>query len=179
LVSQHLLPIAQAKRPIQENPMTTSITTAPSPSVRYLDDLEVGQQWVTSGRTITETDVVTFATWSGDMHPLHTNAEYAKSSQFGARIFHGPGALAIAFGLEMRLGWKEGSAIAFLGIQDWTMPAPVYIGDTITVRERVSCVTPSRSKPDRGVVTTRVQLVNQNGVVCQEGDWVVMLSRRP
>jgi acyl dehydratase len=157
--------------------MTTTATNAVYSPVRYLDDLEIGQQWVTAGRTITETDLVMFAAWSGDRHPLHCDEEYAKTTQFGTRIFHGPGALAIAFGLEMQLGWKVGSAIAFLGIRDWTMPAPIFIGDTIAVREEVTAIKPSSSKPDRGVVTTKVQIVNQNGVVCQEGSWLVMLSR--
>jgi acyl dehydratase len=158
--------------------MTTTATNAVYSPVRYLDDLEIGQQWVTAGRTITETDLVMFAAWSGDRHPLHCDEEYAKTTQFGTRIFHGPGALAIAFGLEMQLGWKVGSAIAFLGIRDWTMPAPIFIGDTIAVREEVTAIKPSSSKPDRGVVTTKVQIVNQNGLVCQEGTWLAMLFRR-
>ncbi|WP_374223626.1 MaoC/PaaZ C-terminal domain-containing protein [Arthrobacter sp. ISL-30] len=111
------------------------------------------------------------------MHPLHTNQEYAQRTQFGGRIFHGPGALAIAFGLEMRLGWKEDSAIAFLGIHDWKLVAPVRIGDTISVREEVMELRPSASKADRGVVTTRVEILNQRGEVCQEGSWVVLLYR--
>lgn len=152
---------------------------AESPAVRYLDDLQIGDSWLSAGRTITEADVVTFGTWSGDMHPLHTNEEYAQTTQYGTRIFHGPGALAIAFGLEMALGWKNPSAIAFLGINDWSMKAPIYIGDTIVVREEVTGIRPSNSKPDRGVVTTRVQVVNQRDEVCQEGSWLVLLSRRP
>ncbi|MBT2515029.1 MaoC family dehydratase N-terminal domain-containing protein [Arthrobacter sp. ISL-30] len=144
---------------------------------RFLEDLEIGDSWLSQGRTITETDLVTFATWSGDMHPLHTNQEYAQRTQFGGRIFHGPGALAIAFGLEMRLGWKEDSAIAFLGIHDWKLVAPVRIGDTISVREEVMELRPSASKADRGVVTTRVEILNQRGEVCQEGSWVVLLYR--
>ncbi|MEU1595147.1 MaoC/PaaZ C-terminal domain-containing protein [Streptomyces sp. NPDC005708] len=150
-----------------------------SATVRYLEDLIVGDNWVTKARTITETDVVTFATWSGDMHPLHTNEEYARSTEFGRRIAHGPGALSIAFGLEMSLGWKDPSAIAFLGIRDWSMRAPIFIGDTIFVRERVTEIRPSKSKPDRGIVVTRVELCNQRDEICQEGDWVVLLSRRP
>lgn len=146
---------------------------------RYLEELEVGQTWTTEARTITETDLVMFATWSGDMHPLHSDEEFARTTQFGSRIFHGPGALAVAVGLEMRLGWKMGSAIAFLGINNWTMHVPVLIGDTLHVREEVTAIKPSRSKPDRGVVTTKVQIINQNGIVCQEGDWLVLLSRRP
>jgi acyl dehydratase len=157
----------------------TDLSVAIGPNAKYLDDLEVGHVWNSSGRTITETDVVFFATWSGDMHPLHTNEEYAKTTQFGGRIFHGPGALALAFGLEIGLGWKDGSAIAFLGIKDWTMKAPVRIGDTISVREEVIDVRQSSSKPDRGVVTTRAAILNQHGEVCQEGQWAVLLRRRP
>jgi acyl dehydratase len=149
------------------------------PNVRYLDDLHVGARWKTRGRTITEADLLTFGTWSGDMHPLHTDEEYARRTQFGGRIFHGPGALAIAFGLEMGLGWKLGSAIAFLGIRDWNMLAPVRPGDTLHVTEEVVDIRPSASKPDRGVVTTQVRLLNQDGVVCQEGLWAVLLERRP
>jgi acyl dehydratase len=146
-------------------------------STRFLEDLEIGDFWASQGRTITETDLVTFATWSGDMHPLHTNEEYAKGTEFGGRIFHGPGALAIAFGLEMAVGWKDRSAIAFLGIQDWRLMAPVRVGDTISVREEVVELRPSATKADRGVVKTRVELLNQRGETCQSGFWVVMLYR--
>ncbi|MBT2550240.1 MaoC/PaaZ C-terminal domain-containing protein [Arthrobacter sp. ISL-65] len=158
---------------------THLLGTTNQSAVRYLEELDLGQQWTSAGRTVTEFDVVTFATWSGDMHPLHTNEEYAKTTEFGTRLFHGPGALSIAFGLEMALGWKNGSAIAFLGIDNWNLRAPIRIGDTISVREEVIGIKPSASKPDRGVVTTRVQILNQDGVICQEGDWIVLLSRRP
>ena len=136
-------------------PPPLEVTT--DPNVRYLDDLHVGTRWKTRGRTITEADLLTFGTWSGDMHPLHTDEEYARRTQFGGRIFHGPGALAIAFGLEMGLGWKLGSAIAFLGIRDWNMLAPVRAGDTLHVTEEVVGIRPSASKPDRGVVTTQLR----------------------
>jgi acyl dehydratase len=159
--------------------MTQQLANAEAPQVRYLDDLTTGTGWKTRGRTITESDVVTFGTWSGDMHPLHTDETYASQTQFGGRIFHGPGALAIAFGLEMTLGWKIGSAIAFLGIREWNLLAPVRIGDTLHVREEVVDIRPSTSKPDRGVVTTKVQVVKQDGVVCQEGLWTVLLCTRP
>ncbi|MEB3370524.1 MaoC/PaaZ C-terminal domain-containing protein [Saccharopolyspora mangrovi] len=145
----------------------------------YLDDLEVGMTWVTRGRTITETDLVTYGSWSWDTHPLHFDEEYSKRTQFGGRIFQGPGALAVAFGLEMTLGWKMGTVLAFLGIREWEMLAPVRIGDTIRVREEVTEVRPSRSKSDRGVVTTRVEIVNQDDVVCQSGFWLVLSSRSP
>ncbi|WP_221176819.1 MaoC/PaaZ C-terminal domain-containing protein [Nocardioides pocheonensis] len=155
-----------------------ALETGIDPNVRHLDELEVGMRWKTRGRTITEADLVTFGTWSGDMHPLHTDEEYARQTQFGGRIFHGPGALAIAFGLEMSLGWKLGSAIAFLGIREWNLLAPVRMGDTLHVTEEVVELRPSSSKPDRGVVITKIQVLNQDGVVCQEGFWSVLLTRQ-
>lgn len=143
----------------------------------YLDDFEVGQSWTSPSRTITDADVTNFAGISGDFNPLHTDEEFAKKTQFGGRIFHGPGVFAIATGLESRLGIKEGTAIAFLGMT-WSLKDAVKIGDTIHVEQQVAQVRPSASKPDRGIVTFDVQVVNQNGVVCQDGQWMVMFERR-
>lgn len=144
----------------------------------YFDDFSVGQSWVSPARTITEADVVMFAGISGDFNPLHTDEEFSKKTQFGGRIFHGPGVFAVATGLESRLGIKDGTAIAFLGMT-WTLTGAVRIGDTIKVRQQVAEVRPSSSKPDRGVVTFDVQVINQRDEVCQEGQWLVMFRRRP
>jgi acyl dehydratase len=144
----------------------------------YLDDFEVGQSWTSPARTISEADLVNFAGISGDYNPLHTDEEFAKKTQFGGRIFHGPGVFAVATGLESRLGIKEGTAIAFLGMT-WSLKGAVKIGDTIRVEESVGEIRPSSSKPDRGIVTFEVQVLNQRDEVCQDGQWVVMFKRRP
>ena len=136
------------------------------------DEFEVGQAWDSPGRTITDADVVAFAGLSGDFNPLHTDEEFARTTQFGGRIFHGPGVFAIATGLESRLGIKEGTAIAFLGMT-WNLRAPVRIGDTIHVHQVVAATRPT-SKPDRGIVTFDVSVLNQRGEVCQDGQWLVM-----
>ncbi|QFU90532.1 MaoC/PaaZ C-terminal domain-containing protein [Amycolatopsis sp. YIM 10] len=154
------------------------MNTSADGSALFLDDLRPGMSWETRGRTVTEADLVTFGTWSGDLFPLHFDEEYAKRTQFGGRIFHGMGGLAIAVGLEMSLGWKIGSVIAFIGIREWNFLEPIRMGDTIRVWEEVAEVRPSVSKPDRGTVTTRVRLRNQDDVVCQEGTWVMLFSRR-
>jgi acyl dehydratase len=143
----------------------------------YLDDFEEGQHWTTPARTITDADVTNFAGISGDYNPLHTDEEFAKKTQFGGRIFHGPGVFAIATGLESRLGIKEGTAIAFLGMT-WNLKAAVKIGDTIHVEQTVAAVRPSSSKPDRGVVTFDVSVLNQRNEVCQDGQWLVMFKTR-
>lgn len=143
----------------------------------YLEEFRVGQSWVTPARTITDADLVNFAGLSGDFNPLHTDEEFARRTQFGGRIFHGPGVFAVAIGLESRLGIKEGTAIAFLGMS-WNLRHPVRIGDTIRVEQRVADVRPSRSKPDRGVVTFDVSVLNQADEICHDGQWFVMFRTR-
>jgi acyl dehydratase len=143
----------------------------------YLDDFFVGQSWVTPGRTITDADLVNFAGLSGDFNPLHTDEVFARGTQFGGRIFHGPGVFSVAIGLESRLGIKEGTAIAFLGMT-WNLHRPVHIGDTIRVEQRVAEVRPSTSKPDRGVVTFDVMVKNQSDELCHDGQWFVMFHRQ-
>lgn len=144
----------------------------------YFDEFSVGQHWTSPARTITEADLVAFAGFSGDYNPLHTDEVFASNTQFGGRIFHGPGVLAVATGLESRLGIKDGTAIAFLGM-DWLLTAPVRIGDTIKVYEEVAEVRASLSKPDRGVVRFDVQVTNQREEICQKGQWIVMFQRKP
>lgn len=154
----------------------TAVATS-QPTGLFFDDFTVGQNWVTPKRTITGAEITAFAGISGDFNPLHIDEEYAKTTQFGGRIFHGPGVFAIATGLESTLGIKSETAIAFLGMT-WNMVAPVLVNDTIHVVETVSEVRPSRSKPDRGIVVFDVKVVNQNGQTCQEGQWNVMFKRR-
>jgi acyl dehydratase len=154
----------------------SSLVAVAHASGLYLDEFSVGQSWVSPARTITDADLVAFAGISGDFNPLHTDEEFAKSTQFGGRIFHGPGVFAVATGLESRLGIKVGTAIAFLGMH-WNMKAPVRIGDTIKVNQQVAAVRASSSKPDRGVVTFDVQITNQHDEVCQDGQWFVMFRR--
>ena len=157
--------------------MTIEHAPLKSASGLYFDDFEVGMSWTTPSRTITEADIVAFAGFSGDFNPLHTDEEFARGKQFGGRIFHGPGVFAIATGLEFRLGIKDGTAIAFLGMT-WNLRGAVRPGDTITVRQTVADTRASSSKPDRGIVTFDVQVVNQRDEVCQEGQWVVMFARQ-
>jgi acyl dehydratase len=148
--------------------------------VLYFDELSVGQTWSTQGRTITESDLLSFGTWSGDLHPLHTDKEYARRTDFGrtypawARC-----SLSTASGLEMATGWKIGSALAFLGIRHWNFRAPVRIGDTISVHEEIVDLRLSSTRADRGVVTSKVKVIGHDGGVCQEGTWVMLIACRP
>ena len=108
---------------------------------------------------------------------IHTDEEFAKTTVFGGRILHGPAGFAIATGLESRLGIKDGTAIAFLGMT-WDLRGPILIGDTIRVHEKVAAMRESK-KPTQGLVTFDVSVVNQRGEVTQEGQWKVLMMRRP
>ena len=145
---------------------------------KFFDDFVVGEEYVTPGRTMTETDVVMFAALSGDYNELHTSEAFGKSTQFGRRIGHGLLGLAVSHGLFFRLGLVEGTAIAFLGIESWKFEAPFFLGDTIRVKVKVADKTPSRSKSDRGVVKFLFQLVKEDGTVIQSGVKTIMIRRK-
>ncbi|MBP1143167.1 acyl dehydratase [Pseudomonas sp. GV105] len=143
----------------------------------YFDELEVGKEWNSPRRTITEADIVMFAALTGDHNPVHTDEEFAKNTVFGGRILHGPAGFAIATGLESRLGIKEGTAIAFLGMT-WDLRGPIKIGDTIHVYQRVDSKRETK-KPGVGIVNFHVSLRNQRGESVQEGEWKVMMHCKP
>ncbi len=145
---------------------------------KYFDEYEVGDEYLTPTRTLTETDVVMFAAMSGDYNELHTSEEFVRTSQFGRRLVHGLLGLAVSHGLLFRLGLFEKTAIAFLGIESWRFEAPLFFGDTIRVRLEVAEARASRSKPDRGVVKFFVQILNQDEVVVQSGYKTIMFRRR-
>lgn len=146
------------------------------PSAKYYDQLEVGDSWVSPGRTITEADVVAFAGLTGDYNPIHTDEEFAKKTVFGGRILHGPAGLAIATGLESRLGIKDGTAVAFLGMT-WDLRRPIRIGDTICIHQRVGAKRETKNR-GQGLVTFDVAVINQRGEVTQEGQWKVLMLRQ-
>src|SRR4030095_3410329 len=145
--------------------------------VKCIEEFEVGQVDESRARTITETDVVTFAWVSGDVNPMHTDAEHSAKSPIGQRIAHGALGLSIATGLSASLGYLEGTAIAALGIDEWKFLKPVLFNDTISLRGTVVSAR-STSKADRGVLVRRMELLNQRGEVVQSGLMTTMVLTR-
>ncbi|MBM3135873.1 MAG: dehydratase [Chloroflexi bacterium] len=141
----------------------------------YFEEFEVGAAYTSPGRTVTETDVVTFAALSGDYNQLHTDAEFAKSTFFGARIAHGLLGLSMASGLGSRMGFLEGTALAFLSLT-WKFSKPIFIGDTIALQAKVA---KKRAVSDEaGIVVFDCTLLNQRDEVTQQGEWTVMVKRK-
>ena len=142
---------------------------------RYFDDIELGEEYESPGRTVTETDIVIFAGLSGDYNVLHTDAEFMKQSIFGERIAHGLLGLAIQSGLLTR-AMRPYATLAFVGLR-WKFKGPIKIGDTIRVRARVTAKRETSDR-DRGVITLERQVLNQRGEVVQEGETDLMVERR-
>ena len=145
-----------------------------APLRRYFEEIEVGEEYESPGRTVTEADIVLFAGLSGDYNIVHTDAEFMKGSIFGERIAHGLLGLAIQSGLLSR-AMMPYATVAFGGLR-WKFKAPIKIGDTIRVRARV--VSKQETKPDRGVVVLDRVVLNQRGEVVQEGDTELIVERR-
>lgn len=137
-----------------------------------------GHRWTSPGRTVAEGDINLFAGLTGDIHPLHTDAEYAKASPYGARIAHGYFTASLASGLAYRVGLDEGTSQAVLSTA-WKFPAPVMLGDTLRVVITLVDLRPSRKHPTMGIVTRRYDVENQRGDVVAVGDIAILCKRRP
>jgi acyl dehydratase len=134
--------------------------------IRY-DDIKIGVEFVSPGRTVSETDIVLFAGLSGDYNVLHTDAEHMKSSQFGERIAHGLLGLTIQQGLAGRVV-ADIVELPFAGLS-WKFRGPIRIGDTIHVVARVTDKRQAE-RPGWGIVTIARRVLNQRGEVVQEGE---------
>ena len=146
------------------------------PRGKYFEQLNIGDEFYTPSKTVTEADIVNFASLSGDWNPLHTDEEFAKKTQFGERIAHGLLSLAIASGLLDKIGLIDGTTIAFLGL-DWRFRGAVKIGDTITVKIVVGEKRETK-KAGRGIVKFNVSIFNQKGELVSAGAWDMMMASR-
>jgi len=144
----------------------------------YFEDFALGQELETPARTVTATDIVNFASLSGDFNEVHTNFEYAKTTPFGEVIAHGPLIYGIAGGLQYASGINDGTLLALLQIDRWKILAPTKHGDTIRMRQQV-IEKKETSKPDRGVVKFARKVLNQRDEVVMEMEATILYRRRP
>ena len=144
----------------------------------YWEEWEVGAEFESPARTVTEADIVAFAGLSGDYNPLHINEEYCKQTVFGGRIAHGPLVYAIAAGLLFQLHLYDDTLIAFLGFEHLRFTKPVRPGDTIHARIKV-LEKRETSHPDRGVMKRELHVLNQRGEMVQEAIQTFLLKRKP
>jgi 3-hydroxybutyryl-CoA dehydratase len=141
----------------------------------FFDDVEVGQEWESLGRTITEADIVNFAGISGDFNPIHMDHDFARKTAFRRPIAHGLLVFSVASGLTLYCPPMR--TLAFLEIRDWQLKEPIYIGDTIRVRGKVANKE-ERARGRRGVITWHREIVNQEGKVVQGGLTLTLVEGR-
>ena len=142
----------------------------------YLEDLRVGQTFTTGSVTVTTETIKAFAR-DYDPQPFHLDEATAEDSLFGGLAASGWHTAA----LSMRL-LVDGLPIAggLIGVGgETTWPRPTRPGDTLTVHIEVVEITPSKSRPDRGMVRTRNETRNQNGEPVQISTLGIVAWRRP
>lgn len=139
---------------------------------RDFDDLEPGDEFVTHGRTLTESDVVSFAGLTGDFHPQHLDAEWARSSRFGGRIAHGMLVLSAAAGL---VPLDPRRVLALRRLREAVLKRPVHMGDTIHVEGTLDSV--RQVSPDAGLADWRWEVRNQRAELVARVDVEVLWRR--
>ena len=145
---------------------------------RYLEDFSPGQvfkHW--PGRTITEFDNTWFTLMTMNTNPLHFDAAYAAKSQHGRCLVNGLLVLSTVVGMSVKD--VSESAIANLEYESARHTGPTFAGDTLYAESRVLDVTPSRSKPDRGIVYVETRGFNQNDETVLMLRRKILVPRRP
>ncbi len=129
--------------------------------ILYWEDYEIGSSRTSSGRTITEADIVLHAGQTGDFYPHHMDAEWCKTQAFGQRVAHGT--LILSVGVGALAGEINEAAFSY-GYDKVRFISPVFIGDTITSRAEIVVKREHAKKPEQyGIVDEQVTVVNQRG----------------
>jgi len=144
----------------------------------YYEDFKTGVGLVTPRRTVTLTDIVNFASITGDFNAPHCDHVFCKEQPYGEPIAHGPLVWSMAGGLGYASGITDGTVVAMLGVDNWRVHLPVKHGDTIHVVQKVTFKRET-SKPDMGVVEFDREIRNQRDEVVQSAKATNMYLRRP
>jgi itaconyl-CoA hydratase len=140
---------------------------------RTYEELEVGAVYASRfGRTVLEADNVWFTLLTHNTNPIHFDAEYAATTEWGRPLVDSAFTLALVTGLSVpdvsergvNLGWRE-----------VRLPAPVFAGDTIRAETEVLAKRGSQSRPDFGIVTVRTRGLNQRDETVIEFERSIML----
>ena len=143
----------------------------------YFEDVNIGQEIWTGSHIVTENDILTFADVTRDRHPLHTDPEYCKQTEFGKPIAHGLFGLSLMEGLKAESRIYEQTSIASLGWDEVRFLQPLFADETVRVTFKFMDKRLSQ-KPGRGVVTESVKLLGQYKQILIEGIHTTLLKCR-
>ena len=144
----------------------------------YIEDFTPGMSVTTAETTVTEADVMAFAAVSGDTNPLHTDPEYARRSPMGQPVAHGLLGISKITGLTAgKDSQLEGTALAFLGIEEWKFHSPVFFDDRIRLKWTVTG-TRMTSNGKAGVLNRKMEVFNHRDELVQSGTFVTLVRSR-
>jgi acyl dehydratase len=144
---------------------------------KFWEDFSMGDKVTSMAITVTEAHLVTWAGLTMDYYPLHMDKEYAAGTPFKERIAHGPLTFALAVGLMGTTGYAKDSVIAWLGVTDMRIPAPVKIGDTIRLHAEITELRETKN-PNQGLTVMRYEVVNQRDETVMTFDMRFLMHRR-
>jgi len=143
----------------------------------YLEDFSVGRRFTSTAHTLDAEQIKTFAR-QFDPQPFHLDEDAAKNSFFHGLAASGWHTAAITMSLLVKSGMPIAGGLIGAG-GELTWPRPTRPGDTLIVESEVLAVTPSRSRPERGMITVRSITRNQNGEAVQDMTTRMLVWRRP
>lgn len=143
----------------------------------YLDDLKVGDRFSSAEHAMDERQIKAFAA-QFDPQPFHLDDEAAKKTLFGALAASGWHTAAITMRLLVTSGVPLADGVIGAG-GEISWPRPTRPTDVLHVESEVLEITPSRSRPERGMVTVRSETRNQHGDILQVFTAKMVVSRRP
>ena len=143
----------------------------------WYEEYELGSTRQSSGRTITETDIVLHAGQTGDFFPHHMDVEFAKTLPGGQRIAHGT--LILSVGVGLLAGEINEQAMSY-GYDKVRFLRPVHIGDTITSHSEITALREHAKRPEAfGIAEEQVQVLNQRGEVVLAFVHLYLVDRQP
>lgn len=146
---------------------------------KYFEEFNVGDKFVTPGKTISEGTIDTMVGLAGFILPLFTDEEYCKTSTpFGGRIGPGRLTLLVMGGLSEQTGIWEDTVIALVGLNNVRIKSPLRAGDTIRVEMEI-IDKKETSRPNRGLITHKETCRNQRGEVVVEAEAIHLVRRKP
>ncbi len=150
-----------------------------APSMRYFEDLQVGDETEFGSYAVTREEVIEFA-GKYDPQPFHLSDEAAAKTHFGRIAASGWHTAAMTMAVIARYVVDDQQAgLGSPGIDELRWLKPVYPGDALHVRGRILGKTPSRSRPDMGSFRTETTVTNQDGVPVMRFTSIVLIRTRP
>lgn len=144
-------------------------------ATEFFEDYEVGVQRQTTGRTITEADIVIHAGQTGDFYPHHMDEEWCRTQPFGKRIAHGT--LIFSVGVGLTAGVVNPRAISY-GYDRLRFIQPVFIGDTLHVMVTIKEKRAAQKKPRHGIVVEACEIFNQKQKLVLVCEHLLLVERR-